>query len=204
MFGDVFGGLKNLAGVEDVSNEPQTPEDNMMDAGDAISAIDQRAAEGSVTYDDFLFMGETFRELKGKTGGLPEQLSAKQIKETEAKFAKHEKIVGVMFEEERGNPDLLRDDLGDTDNKCPRVQRISKDSGVSERDVALFIAEFEAMRQSTQRIAAGEDPDAVNLSLEQGTGNRAERRKLKKVQEKASKNMMKKAKKSDKVPGSEE
>lgn len=202
MFGDVFGGLKNLAGIEDPSDVEEDPDEiKMVDAGDAIRKIDQRAVDGSVTYDDFLVMGQTFRELKGKTQGLPEQLSSKQIKETEAKFARHEKIVGAMLEEERKNPDLMKEDLNDTDNNCPRVQRLSKDSGVSERDVALFIAEFEAMRQSTQRIAAGEDPEAVNLSLEQGSGNRAERRKLKRIQEKASKNMMKKkAAKPEKAP----
>ena len=38
------------------------------------------------------------------------------------------------------------------------------------------------MRQSTQRIAAGEDPDAVNADI--GSSNRAERRALKKQKKK--------------------
>lgn len=118
----------------------------------------------------------------------------------------------------------MMDDIEDTDNACPRVQRISKASGeaprrnrngparsfrvavltrptsssrrrrdprhrrgvdatrlrtgCAERDVALFMAEFEAMRQSTERIAKGEDPDAVNADI--GSSNRAQRRMLKK------------------------
>ena len=48
MFGDVFGGLKNLVSPE----EPETTvvEQAPLDAARAISAIDQRAADGTITY----------------------------------------------------------------------------------------------------------------------------------------------------------
>ena len=41
------------------------------------------------------------------------------------------------------------------------------------------------MRQSTQRIAAGEDPDEVDRSMGEGKGNRAARRATKKRQRQA-------------------
>merc|ERR1719164_173026 len=94
----------------------------------------------------------------------PGQLSAAQIQETKAKFAKHEKIVAKMTQEERTDPQIMFDDLKDTANACPRVQRIALASGVTEKEVALFVAEFEGIRESTMRIAAGEDPDEVNQS----------------------------------------
>ena len=56
------------------------------------------------------------------------------------------------------------------------------DDAVKAEPVALFCAEFEAMRQSTQRIAAGEDPDEVNADI--GSSNRAQRRAAKKAQKK--------------------
>jgi signal recognition particle GTPase len=88
-------------------------------------------------------MSRTFAELKGKVPGMPSELSAQQITETKTKFAKHEKIVQAMTPEELVDPNLMNMDLKDIENKCPRVQRLSRESGVSEKDVALFIAEFE-------------------------------------------------------------
>ncbi|KAJ8599729.1 hypothetical protein CTAYLR_003392 [Chrysophaeum taylorii] len=147
-----------------------------------IGAIDSRARSGDVSFEDFLKVGRTFREMGGRVPNMPGQLTPKQIEETMAKFAKHEKIVLAMTDEERGNPQLVLDDLDNTDDKCPRVQRLSRVSGVPERDVAIFCAEFEAMRQSTRRIAAGEDPDEVNADI--GASNRAQRRAAKKSQKK--------------------
>lgn len=128
-------------------------------------------------------------QLDGKVPGASgKTLSNKEILETKAKFVKHEKIVRAMLPEERENPDLMVEDLNNTDDKLPRVQRLARESGVSERDVALFVAEFEAMRTSTARIAAGEDPDEVNATLGDPTaGNRRERRATKKMQRKALK-----------------
>ena len=131
-------------------------------------------------------MSRTFAELDGNVPGMP-KLSPKEILETKAKFGKHEKIVQAMTPEELSDPQLMNDDLSDTENKCPRVQRLSRESGVSEKDVALFVAEFEATRRSTARIAAGEDPDEVNRTLGDATGNRATRRLTKKAQNKAAK-----------------
>ena len=113
---------------------------------------------------------------------MPGTLTQKQIDDTLQKFDQHERIVNAMSDEERATPQILLDDMKDTDNKLPRIQRVAKASGVSERDVCLFMAEFEAMRQSTQRIAAGEDPDAVNADI--GSSNRAQRRAAKKASKK--------------------
>eukprot|EP00618_Florenciella_parvula_P008017 CAMPEP_0119500200 /NCGR_PEP_ID=MMETSP1344-20130328/22405_1 /TAXON_ID=236787 /ORGANISM="Florenciella parvula, Strain CCMP2471" /LENGTH=268 /DNA_ID=CAMNT_0007536261 /DNA_START=10 /DNA_END=816 /DNA_ORIENTATION=+ len=189
MFGDIITGVQNLAGVGEEKEAREVAEGaQVLEAGDAISAIDQRAIDGTITYEDFLLMGKTFNELNGNVK-LPGSLDAKQIAETKAKFAKHEKIVSCMTKEELEDTAIMREDLADIENKLPRVQRLSKESGVSEKDVCLFVAEFEAMRQSTMRIAAGEDPDAVNADLEAGSGNRAARRNVKKAQRKADKKM---------------
>ena len=79
------------------------------------------------------------------------------------------------------------DDINTGASKGPRVQRLAVESGVPEKDVLLFVAEFEAMRESTARIASGEDPDKVNLSLGEGKGNRSQRRAIAKAQKKAAK-----------------
>ena len=150
--------------------------------GAAVADIDARAQQGDVTFEDFLKVGRTFRQMGGKMPGMPGTLSETQVKETLEKFDLHEKIVLSMTDEEKADPQLLMDDLKDTDNKCPRVQRLAKASGCEEKQVALFCADFEAMRQSTQRIAAGEDPDAVNADI--GSSNRAQRRAAKKAQKK--------------------
>ena len=79
------------------------------------------------------------------------------------------------------------DSINNGETKGPRVQRLALESGVPEKDVLLFVAEFEAMRESTSRIAAGEDPDKVNASLGDGKGNRSQRRAIAKAQKKAAK-----------------
>lgn len=147
---------------------------------DVVADIDARAKTGDVTFDDFLKVGRTFRAMGGKVPGG--ELTALQIEETLEKFEKHEKIVKAMTKEERANPQLVLDDLENIQEKCPRIQRLSRDSSVPERDVALFCAEFEAMRISTRRIAEGEDPDKVNEEI--GSANRAQRRAAKKAQKK--------------------
>ena len=112
---------------------------------------------------------------------MPGTLTDDQVAETLKKFEIHEKIVtGDMMR--NGGPQIMLDDVENTDENCPLIQRVAKDSGCAEKDVALFLADFEAMRQSTQRIAAGEDPDAVNADI--GSSNRAERRALKKQKKK--------------------
>ena len=62
--------------------------------------------------------------------------------------------------------------------ELPVIQRVAKDSGCAEKDVALFLADFEAMRQSTQPREG--DPRAVNADRL----NRAERRALNKKKKK--------------------
>ena len=87
-----------------------------------------------------------------------------------------------MTDEERSNPQMLVDDLKNTAEKCPRTQRLARAAGEPERAVAMLFAEFEAMRQSTQRIASGEDADAVNNDI--GKSNRSSRRSAEKAQKK--------------------
>lgn len=180
MFGDLF----SFATPKD-EEEKVVVEAGPLDATKAISDIDKRAASGDLTYQDFIGLSRTFTELGGNVPGMPSQLSAAEVQQTKEKFVKHEKIVQAMTPDELSDPTLMSLDLADAENKCPRVQRLSLESGCSEKDVALFVAEFEAMRQSTMRIAAGEDPDAVNASMGEGSGNRAARRATKKAQRQA-------------------
>lgn len=190
LFGGVGAALDRLKGAADeggddgpaLDTDVRAGREAARAAGGDISAIDARAQSGDVSFDDFLKIGRTFKQFKGRVPGMPGTLTDKEIEDALAKFAKHETIVGAMSDDEKADPQLVLDDLDDTDNKCPRVQRIAGAANVPEGEVALFVAEFEAMRQSTQRIAAGEDPDAVNADI--GSSNREQRRALKKAQKK--------------------
>ena len=112
--------------------------------------------------------------------GMP-TLTDAQLAETRQKFESHTKIVEVMLDDEMDKPELLIDDLksgGSTPG--PRIQRLAIASNLPETEVGLFLMQFEAMRESTRRIAAGEDPDEVNTSMSAPPGsNRAARRKAK-------------------------
>ena len=81
-------------------------------------------------------------------------------------------------------PQIMLDDVENTDENCPLIQRVAKDSGCAEKDVALFLADFEAMRQSTRsalRAPARTPTPSTRIS---GSSNRAERRALKKQKKK--------------------
>merc|ERR1719454_2878843 len=113
---------------------------------------------------------------------LPQGLSSKQVLELREKVTKHEKIVEVMLEEELDEPQLLLDEFTESGREPgPRMQRLAKASGEAETEVGLFLMQFEAMRESTRRIAEGEDPDEVNESMAAPPGaNRQARRNAKK------------------------
>lgn len=187
MFGDVFGGLKDMA-KSVLPEEEAEPEIDEAAGADAVAAdLDARAQTGDITFDDFMTMSQAFASLDGRSGGisstvLPGQLTDAELAETRQKILKHEKIVEVMLPEERAEPQLLVDDLVEGSAKPgPRTQRLAKAADLPETEVALFVMQFEAMRESTKRIAAGEDPDKVNESMMAGPGaNRAARRAAKK------------------------
>jgi len=187
MFGDVFKGVQNMA-ESVMPKEEEAPEiDESKGADDVVADIDERAKTGDITFDDFMTMSKAFVTLDGREGGLsgavlPGKLSDAELAETRQKILKHEKIVEVMLDEERTNPQLLVDDLVEGSAKPgPRTQRLAVASDLPETEVALFVMQFEAMRESTKRIAAGEDPDQVNESMMAGPGaNRAARRAAKK------------------------
>merc|ERR1719247_1569446 len=185
----MFGDVTKIFSFGQEEEEKVVVEQGPLDAGRAINAIDERAASGEITYQDFIAMSRTFAELDGNIPGMP-KLSASEKAETKRKFEKHEKVVQAMTPEELKDPQLMVDDIDSINNgetKGPRVQRLAIESGVGEKDVLLFVAEFEAMRESTARIAKGEDPDKVNASLGEGKGNRSQRRATKKAQKKAIK-----------------
>merc|ERR1719171_335038 len=88
-----------------------------------------------------------------------------------------------MLPEEVEDPELLMEDLKQGGSKPgPRIQRLAAASGEAETEVGLFLMQFEAMRESTRRIAAGEDPDEVTESMEAAPpgANRQARRAAKK------------------------
>jgi len=148
MFGDLFKPF-----FPDEKPEKTVTEQGPLDASRAISDIDVRAASGNITYQDFIAMSRTFVELDGKVPGMP-SLSATEIEETKAKFRNHEKIVQAMTPEELKDPQLMVDDLDSINTgktKGPRTQRLAVESGISEKDVLLCVAELEARRESTKR-----------------------------------------------------
>ena len=55
--------------------------------------IDSRAAQGDITFRDFLTMSKTVSGMGEDMSALPPGLSAKQILELREKITKHEKIV---------------------------------------------------------------------------------------------------------------
>jgi len=211
MFGTVADGLKGLAdgakdlaekaGIEmgdedEAADTPAAPESGPPKntaLENAVKDIDGRAAAGEVTFRDFLTMSRTISGMDDSMSALPPGLSASQLLELREKVVKHEKIVEVMMDEEKDDPELLLEDLksgGSTPG--PRMQRIATASGETEAEVGLFLMQFEAMRESTRRIAAGEDPDEVNESLSAPPGaNRQARRIAQKKKAKAAKKVKK-------------
>jgi len=155
-----------------------------------VSDLDSRAQTGDVTFRDFMTMSRSIAGM-GDEGisALPKGLSSKQMLELREKVSQHEKIVEVMLEEELDEPELLLEDLKEGGREPgPRLQRLAKASGETEAEVGLFLMQFEAMRESTRRIADGEDPDLVNESLSAPPGaNRQARRNAKKKKAKAAK-----------------
>merc|ERR1719149_140305 len=115
-------------------------------------------------------MSKAFTALgdEGAAGALAGagKLTPAELAETRLKFVKHEKIVDVMLPEEVEDPSLLVEDLkAGAATPGPRLQRLAKASMLPETEVAMFVMQFEAMRESTRRIAAGEDPNDVNESM---------------------------------------
>ena len=51
-----------------------------------ISDIDKRAQSGDVSFEDFLKIGRTFKQFKGKVPGMPGTLTDDQVAETLKKF----------------------------------------------------------------------------------------------------------------------
>jgi len=194
MFGDVFKGIKSGVDAvgkainqdEAVAAPPPKP------SGDAVATdLDERAKSGDITFDDFLTMSSAFAQLGDDKalGVLPGQLSPAELAETRQKFQRHESIVEVMLPEERSDPDMLVEAVkeGGT-TPGPRLQRLAQASGQEATEVALFVMQFEAMRESTRRIAAGEDPDEVNESMSAPPGaNRQARRNAKKAAKRSAK-----------------
>merc|ERR1719174_920375 len=93
------------------------------------------------------------------------------------------------MDDEKKDPSLLIEDLkAGAATPGPRIQRLAIASGQPETEVGLFLMQFAAMRESTRRIADGEDPDAVNESLSAPPGaNRQARRAAEKAAAKAAK-----------------
>merc|ERR1719421_2061677 len=94
-----------------------------------------------------------------------------------------------MLDDEKAEPDLLMEDLKTgAATPGPRIQRLAQASVQPATEVGLFLMQFEAMRESTRRIAAGEDPDEVNTSMAAPPGsNRQARRAAKKNAARAKK-----------------
>lgn len=192
---DSFSGLASRFGQgdddakeEDAADKPEgSPVDSAVNA--EVADIDARAQTGELSFKDFLTMSEAFAGLGDQQlPGVP-TLTPAQMAETREKFERHAKICEVMLDDEKEDPALLIEDLkAGAATPGPRIQRLASASGQDATEVALFLMQFEAMRESTRRIAAGEDPDEVNASLAAPPGsNRAARRAAKKNVSKSKK-----------------
>jgi len=195
MFGTVAEGLGDVAKSLGLEQEEQaaaaasSSSTKTTGAEELVADIDTRAQSGDLTFKDFMAMSEAFMKMDGSMPGVAGKLSAAQISETREKIEKHQKIVDVMVEDELNDPQLLIEDLKAGGSKPgPRLQRLAVASGEPETEVALFVMQFEAMRESTRRIAAGEDPDKVTESMSAPPGsNRAARRAAKRSKVKKEK-----------------
>ncbi|EOD09012.1 hypothetical protein EMIHUDRAFT_216821 [Emiliania huxleyi CCMP1516] len=187
MFGTLVDGVKGVAAAAGMDTEEAPAEaaggaKRPSDIEGVVADIDARAKTGELTFDDFVIMARGFAGIGESGGALPGKLSTDQMLETRAKFERHASIVDVMLPEEKSDPALLIDDLkAGAAKPGPRIQRLATASGQPETEVALFLMQFEAMRESTRRIAAGEDPDAVteSMSAAPGGSNRKARRAAK-------------------------
>ena len=97
-----------------------------------ISDIDKRAQSGDVSFEDFLKIGRTFKQFKGKVPGMPGTLTDDQVADTLKKFEIHEKIVNAMTDAERADPQIMLDDVENTDENCPLIQRRAAAGGVRD------------------------------------------------------------------------
>jgi hypothetical protein len=200
MFGSVADGLKGIAEATGLGSD----EDEGATAGgstrpfsedEKVSDLDARAQTGDLSFRDFLTLSETFAKMGGKSvPGMP-TMSAAQLAETREKFAKHEKIVEAMLPDELDEPDILMGELRESGNEVgPRMQRLATATALPENEVGLFLMQFEAMRESTKRIAEGEDPDAVTATTSAPPGsNRKVRRAAEKEAARAAKKKAKRA-----------
>lgn len=190
----LFPAAAKIFGIEvDEEAEAEASAASPSSAADAANAevadIDARAQSGDLSFNDFITMSEAFAGL-GDTQlpGMP-TLTPAQMAETKEKFEKHAKIVEVMLDDEKADPEMLMEDLKTgAATPGPRIQRLAQASALPATEVGLFLMQFEAMRESTRRIAAGEDPDAVNSSMAAPPGaNRQARRNAKKNAARAAK-----------------
>ena len=144
MFGDVFKGIKGLADQAaalaggDSAEEEVTPETR----GNAVASdLDRRAQSGELNFNDFLTIGSAFAGL-GDTkvaGVLPGKLTPAELADARQKLVMHQRIVEVMLDEEREQPELLLDEVKSGNaTPGPRLQRLAKAADVKETDVALF------------------------------------------------------------------
>jgi len=198
MFGTVVDGIKGLAakaGIDMETEEEKAKDKEEIDerldkmrtykTKDAVVDIDARAQTGDINFRDFIALSEAYMGMGEKAlPGMP-KLTNQQKVEAAEDFEKGKAIVEVMLDEELEDPELVINDFRQNANIGPRIKRLSDDSGYPVMEVGLFIAKFEAMRESTQRIAAGEDPDDIDESMKAATGNRKQKRKIKKKKEAA-------------------
>merc|ERR1711990_258129 len=70
--------------------------------------------------------GRTFKQMGGKVPGMPGTLTDDQVQETLKKFEIHEKIVNAMTDKERADPQIMLDDVENTDENCPLIQRVAR------------------------------------------------------------------------------
>lgn len=190
--------------VEDL--EPFFPDrlaSRVLGMGDVVSLVEKAAAEVSekeaqemqkkmleakFDFDDFLKQTSLVNKMGSFAGvanmlpGVAGSMDKSKMREVERRLKKNEAMINSMTKKERANPELL---LKDRTSKS-RITRITKGSGTSYEEGAVFMSEFQKMRTMMSRMqkqmgqagdnGPGDDPNQMPAPM----GNRSTRRKQKK------------------------
>ena len=119
---------------------------------DAVSDIDSRAAEGDITFRDFLTMSKTISGMGEDMSALPPGLSATQILELRAKVTKHEKIVEARHAQSPRAPE-------------PRARTHWRDARTHARTHARTQAAAQT-RHRTHQVMMEDEKDDPELLME--------------------------------------
>jgi len=175
-----------ILGMGDVLSIVEKAQEEMSD--EEAKRMNEKVMNAEFDFDDFLKQAKMVSKM-GSLGGVAKMMpgmgsvSTEQLIAAEKRLKLNEKMIAVMTEEERRNPDLLIKDS----KARERHQRIAEFSNLPIGDVKQFMSEFQKMRTMMSRMSkANEKMNPANAGADGGdmdmtmAGNRATRRRAKK------------------------